>query len=106
MIRTRDMSIEEIYNLMDSSDKIEEGMLCNWPSAVYIAIDEANHIAAAGSYNECSRNSVYIKAISRGCETPIICRASRILTQEAINAHNSALEKALLAKKALKVTPA
>jgi hypothetical protein len=96
---TKDMSINEIYNLMNSSDKIEEGMLCNWPSAVYIAIDEANHIVAAGSYDR-----IRDKAVSRGCLTPIIYMASRVLTSEAINSFNSGLEKALSAKKALKAT--
>ncbi|MCX6751018.1 MAG: hypothetical protein NTZ83_06160 [Candidatus Pacearchaeota archaeon] len=87
------LSIEENYKLMDSSDKIEECMLCNYPSAVYIAIDEVNHIVAAGSYNECSPNSVYHKAVSRGCLSPYICMASRILTPEAIKEHNNLLTK-------------
>jgi len=99
MIKTKDMNIEEIYKLMNSSDKIEENMLCNIPSAVYVAIDEANHIVAVGSFNGCSSNSVYHKAISRGCLTPVINLASKILTPEAIKIHNFALEKALSNKK-------
>lgn len=100
--RTFDMTSEEIYNLMDSSDKIEEGMLCNYPSAVYVAVDALTHIIAAGSYNELSKNSVYHKAIIRGCSTPFIDVASKILTLEQVKEHNSLLEKALLNKKAKK----
>lgn len=95
------MSVEEIYQLMDERDKIQEGMGCNWPYAVYIALDELRHIVAAGSYDDCSTNSVYHKAVSRACLNPAIYQASRVLSQEAIDSHNSALEKALSIKKTL-----
>jgi|GEM_PF-4047082 len=97
---THEMTSEEIYSLMDASDKIEEGMGINWPSTVYVAIDEGNRVVAVGRYpgSSLGPNDVQMKAIARGCFCPAILRASS-LPKEFIKSFNSKLEKSLLERK-------
>ncbi len=94
------MTMKEIYSLMDESDKIVEGMNINWPSAVYVALDEGNRVVATGRYpgSSLGSNDVQNKAIARGCFCPAILRASS-LPKEFIESFNSGLEKSLLARK-------
>ncbi|MFA5952976.1 MAG: hypothetical protein WC812_00095 [Candidatus Pacearchaeota archaeon] len=98
MMQTKDMTKDEIYKLMNFSDMIEEGMQINWPSEVYIALNENGIIIAAGKYQKHLPNSAYMKAVARGCLYPFIEKASKILTIEQINNHNKLLEKILSSK--------
>jgi hypothetical protein len=92
----KQLTKEENYNLMNSSDKIDN----NWdrrPWATYIAFNFNFQIVAVGNYDK-----VHYKAISRGCTTPYIENVVKILSSEQVKEHNNLLEKALLNKKTKK----
>jgi hypothetical protein len=87
------LTLEENYDLMNSSDKIPSGWN-KFPWATYVAFDSCKQIVAAGNYNE-----VYYTAVSRGCTAPYIENATKILDDKKVKEHNSLLEKALSKKK-------
>jgi hypothetical protein len=97
MINTNELTKEETYKLMNSSDKIPEG----WnkrPWAVYVAFNFNFQIVAVGNGDE-FYDSVYYKAVSRGCTVPYIENTVKILTTEQVKEHNNLLEKILKDKK-------
>ncbi len=88
-----DLTDKEVYDLMDSSDKINEddlhlyrGMLVN------VAFDSKSRIIAVGNYGP--YNNVYDKSIIRGCICPHIVRGFT-LSREFMREHNVLLEISL-----------